>query len=203
MSSVEAHMTRSRQAFAGFFVWILLMTIPGAQGGQPNVDLPGAPCAGGAGVTGTEPAAAHPVVVYLVRHAEKASSGGKDPELTEAGRARALALAHTLGDAGIDTIHSTDLIRTRETAAPLAERLGVAVRVYRWDALAALATAMKCAGGRHLVVGHSDTTPELVGLLGGEPGPAIDEQSEYDRLYLLSISPDGSVNSVLLRYGEM
>ena len=195
-------MNRSRPAFAGFFVLILLMTIAGAHGGQPNVDLPRAPCAGSAGTTGAESAAAHPVVVYLVRHAEKAS-GGKDPELSEAGRARALALAHTLGDAGIDAIHSTDLIRTRETAAPLAERLGVAVRVYHWDALAALAAEMKCAGGRHLVVGHSDTTPELVGLLGGEPGAAIDEQSEYDRLYLLSIPPDGPVTSVLLRYGEM
>lgn len=166
---------------------LLLMTIPAVHGGQ---------------IADTDPAAAQAVVVYLVRHAEKAS-GGKDPELTEAGRARALTLSRTLGDAGIDAIHSTDFKRTRQTAAPLAERLGIEVRTYDWDELQALAAAMRAAGGRHLVVGHSDTTPELVGLLGGEPGPAIDEPSEYDRLYMVTIAPDGSVTSTLLRYGEM
>ena len=38
-------------------------------------------------------------------------------------------------------------------------------------------------GLRHLVVGHSNTTPPLVELFGGDAGPPIDEASEYDRLY--------------------
>jgi phosphohistidine phosphatase SixA len=189
VSGVEARMVRSPLAallLPGLLLpGLLLMTIPAAHGGQ---------------IADNDPAAAHPVVVYLVRHAEKAS-GSEDPALTEAGRARALALARTLGDAGIGAIHSTDFRRTRQTAAPLAERLGIEVRTYDWDELQALAAAILAAGGRHLVVGHSDTTPELVGLLGGEPGPAIDEPSEYDRLYVVTVGPDGSVTSVLLRYG--
>jgi phosphohistidine phosphatase SixA len=190
-------MIRSRLAFAAPVVIALLMAMPATHAG-PSVT----PCPGDTGPGGAPSAHTQPVVVYLVRHAEKAS-GGKDPELTEAGRARAAALAHMLGDAGIDAIHSTDFKRTRQTAAPLAERLGVTIRIYNWDAIEELAAAMKCAGGRHLVVGHSDTTPELVALLGGEPGSAIDEQSEYDRLYVLSIGPDGAVASTLLRYGEL
>jgi hypothetical protein len=51
------------------------------------------------------------------------------------------------------------------------------------------------------VVGHSDTTPELVGLLGGDPGAPIDEPTEYDRLYVVTLGPDGTVTTVLLRYG--
>jgi phosphohistidine phosphatase SixA len=186
VSGVEVRMFCSPLAFAGRLAGLCLLTIAGVHADE-----------GGA----TSPAAVHATVVYLVRHAEKASAE-KDPELTEAGRARALALARTLGDAGIDTIHSTDFKRTRQTAEPLAERLGLAVRTYDWDEMEALAAAMHAAGGRHLVVGHSDTTPELVGLLGGEPGPAIDEPSEYDRLYVVTIAPDGSVTSTLLRYGE-
>lgn len=182
-------MVRSHLACAGrlaglLLPGLLLMTIPAVHGDQASDAM-----------------SAQPVVVYLVRHAEKASAD-KDPELTEAGRARAQVLARTLNDAGIATIHSTDFKRTRQTAAPLAERLGIAVRTYDWDEMEALAAAMRAAGGRHLVVGHSDTTPELVGLLGGEPGPAIDEPSEYDRLYVVTIGPDGAVTSVLLRYGE-
>jgi hypothetical protein len=41
----------------------------------------------------------------------------------------------------------------------------------------------------------------MVEILGGEPGPAIVEATEYDRLYMLTISK-GEVNTVLLRYGK-
>jgi hypothetical protein len=52
------------------------------------------------------------------------------------------------------------------------------------------------------VVGHSNTTPAAVELLGGEPGAEIDEADEYDRLYILTIATSGEVSTVVLRYGE-
>lgn len=140
-------------------------------------------------------------IVFLVRHAEK-QAGSEDPALTEAGRQRARDLALLLQDAGINVIYSTDFARTRDTAAPLAEHLGTEVRIYDWDEMSAFASELARGGVRALVVGHSDTTPELVGLLGGEPGAPIDESSEYDRLYTLTIGPDGTVTTSLLRYGE-
>ena len=139
--------------------------------------------------------------VYLVRHAEK-SSVGKDPALTNAGRQRALELARQLQGAGIDAIYSTDFARTRQTAAPLAEQLGLEIRFYDWNRMDELASTLILTGGRYLVVGHSDTTPELVATLGGEPGPAIDEPGEHDRLYVVSIGLDGSVRTELRRYGQ-
>lgn len=140
-------------------------------------------------------------VIYLVRHAEKAS-GDHDPALSETGQKRALDLATLLHDAGIETIYSTDFARTLQTAAPLAEQLGLAVRIYDWAQMGKLAAHMLRNGGRYLVVGHSDTTPELVGVLGGDPGLPIDEATEYDRLYILTISTDGAVTTEMRRYGE-
>ena len=139
-------------------------------------------------------------IVFLVRHAEKMEET-QDPGLSEAGRQRSLELAQLLRDAEIDHIHSTDFNRSMDTAAPLADLLGLEVELYSWDEAAEFAHSLIKPGKRHLVVGHSNTTTELVTLLGGAPGPEIDHVSEYDRLYLLTISADGRVTTVLIRYG--
>ena len=136
-------------------------------------------------------------VFFLTRHAEKAGLEDESP-LTEAGDARAQALSRWLRDAGVQGIYSTDFARTRATAAPLASALGLEVQLYDPDGLAELADALRSAPGRYLVVGHSDTTPELVGLLGGEPGPPISED-EHDRLYVLHHRPEVGTTTLLLR----
>lgn len=150
-----------------------------------------------AGLAGWPPGHAE-AMVFAVRHAEKAD--GPDPGLTERGRARARALADLLADAGITHVFSSDYRRTRETAEPLAARLGLPVLTYDARKLPALVERLNALTGRVLVVGHSNTTPALVDLLGGDPGPPIDEGSEYDRLYWVVPGPDP--RSLLLRYGN-
>ncbi|MEQ9434498.1 MAG: phosphoglycerate mutase family protein [Hyphomonas sp.] len=136
--------------------------------------------------------------IYLVRHAEK--QAGDDPSLTPEGAARAQLLADTLADAGIAHIYSTDYARTRETAAPLADFMSLPVYFYDASDPLSFVSELNSQSGRILVVGHSNTTPDLVGLLGGEPGVEINEAAEYDRLYVLRISGD-TVESELRRYG--
>ena len=140
-------------------------------------------------------AAASENVVVLVRHAEKVDDS-RDPELSERGKARARALAAMLKDMELDTVYSTDFIRTRETARPLAELLGLEVKIYDGGELSAMADRLRASEGRVLVVGHSNTTPELVRLLGGAPGAPIDDD-EYDRLYLVIAGADGPVTTLL------
>jgi len=151
------------------------------------------PCAAAAGD--------EPAMVFLVRHAEKLPAA-EDPALSEAGQLRARELADLLEGAGIEYVFSTDFARTRDTAAPLAGRLGLPVTIYDWNEMDALAAELKTPGRRSLVVGHSDTTPELVDVLGGDPGSPIDEQGEYDRLYLVTVATDGRVTTELRRYGK-
>jgi len=138
--------------------------------------------------------------VFLVRHAEKTAETN-DPGLTEAGQARAIALADRLEDEGITHIHSSDYIRTRDTAAPLAARLGFDVEIYDARDLPAMAAKLKATPGRHLVVGHSNTTPQLTELLGGDGGEPIVEATEYDRLYIVTMEAGEPVKSYLTRFG--
>ncbi|MEP1230429.1 MAG: phosphoglycerate mutase family protein [Litorimonas sp.] len=142
-----------------------------------------------------------PLKVFLVRHAEK-TADKDDPALTQGGQERAALLSSMLKDAGITHIHSSDYQRTRDTAAPLATRLGLSVDIYDPRDLPAMAAKLQASGGRHLVVGHSNTTGALTELLGGHGGAPIVEASEYDRLYIVTRAADGSTNSTLLRFGE-
>ncbi len=136
--------------------------------------------------------------IFLVRHAETAPDGTRNPPLSPQGQERARRLAELLADAGIDAVYSTDYLRTRRTAGSVAERLTLPVSVYDPDDLTGFAAELRAHSGRVLVVGHSNTTPALVAALGGDPGAPIDEE-EHDRLYVLFLADDG-VGTVILRY---
>jgi broad specificity phosphatase PhoE len=145
------------------------------------------------------PAGADSVLV-LVRHGEKVDESS-DAQLSDVGRSRARALAALLSDAGIEAVYSTDYARTRDTARPTAETLSKAVEIYDGDGLEAFAKSLRAKGDRALVVGHSNTTPALVKLLGGDPGAPIADD-EYDRIYVLMLSADGRVSTLVLRFPE-
>lgn len=137
--------------------------------------------------------------IFLVRHAEREK--GDDPGLTVDGAARAAALSERLSGEGITEIWSTKTRRTEATAEPLAAALGLTVQPYEAGALQALAENLRQQPGAVLVVGHSNTTGELASAIGAEPGPAIDEKSEFDRLYVIAVGRNGLVRSRIERYG--
>jgi phosphohistidine phosphatase SixA len=144
------------------------------------------------------------LVIFLVRHAEK--QPGDNPSLTPQGQSRASTLAQMLKDNALDGIYSTDYKRTRETATPTANAQSTSVTLYNPSKLSDFSQQLLSSKGRYLVVGHSNATTELVTLLGGQAHSAIDDKSEFNRLYILTVTLDEKgqkqpVNTVLLRYG--
>ena len=79
------------------------------------------------------------------------------------------------------------------------ERLGLVPRVYAGGDLASVAEWLKVTPGRHLVSGHSNTTPDLARLLGGETSDIPDH--EHDRFYMITLSPTRGATTVLIRFG--
>ena len=138
-------------------------------------------------------------VVFVVRHAERAdagTSGGSmmaaDPDLSDAGRARAEALAATLKDAKIAAIFTTEFKRTQATAAPLAKALGITPTVVGSREQNRLLAAVKAASGNVLVVGHSNTVPAIIKDLGVAT-PVVVGDSEYDNLFVVTAGSSPAV----------
>ena len=146
--------------------------------------------------------------IIFVRHAEKELNVGDNPGLSDAGRRRVAELTRQLVDAdvvaGIDAIYTTPFRRTQETVQPLAEALDVPINSYdAADRETVLETILKEHKGKIiLVVGHSDTLPELIANLGASKKVPPIEEMEYDNIYIISIPWFGKTKTIRLRFGQ-
>jgi len=146
-----------------------------------------------------------PTVAIIVRHAEKAVAPANDPPLTDAGTARARALAAALADANVQAVITPQLLRTRETARPLAETRGLTMETVQTGAVAAHAQAVadavrKHAGKTVLVVGHSNTVAPIIAALGG---PKLADLCDSQYANLFTVILDGpTARLVVGTYGE-
>lgn len=125
--------------------------------------------------------------IFLVRHAEKAEptpDRPSDPDLSAAGRARADRLAKALDDIRFSAIYATEFQRTQKTAAPIARKSMLGIATIPAKNVAALVAKLKKDDGRILVVGHSNTVPEIIKGLGVTTPVQIAE-TDYGDLFIV------------------
>jgi len=158
------------------------------------------------GAAGTVAAADQ--VIFVVRHAERADTAGgqpppgmmaNDPPLSAAGNERAKRLAALLASADVKHIFTTEFARTKQTAAPLAEAIQLKGSVGSSRDAAAMAAQIRSAAGNVLVVGHSNTVPDILKQLGVTQ-PITIADSEYDNLFVVVRPATGEPTLVRLRY---
>jgi phosphohistidine phosphatase SixA len=145
-------------------------------------------------------------LVFIVRHAEKANATEQDPSLSESGRARAVALAAVLRDAGVTDVLVTPRKRTHETAVVVTQARQLTAHVVPFGAstpehVAAVAAAVRSAKGNAvLVVGHSNTVTHIVAALGGPRLPELCD-AEYANLFIVRLPARGAATFMRAHYG--
>jgi broad specificity phosphatase PhoE len=144
--------------------------------------------------------------VLVVRHAEKASDDADAP-LSGAGRDRALALVKVAEQAGVTAIYSSQFTRSKDTAGPLAERLGVAVTEMSvtldapgdYGVTLAKDVLDNHAGEAVVIVSHQNTIPAVVDALMGHAAGI--EGPQCPDLFVVTIEPGGAARLVRAQYG--
>jgi 2,3-bisphosphoglycerate-dependent phosphoglycerate mutase len=124
-------------------------------------------------------------IVFLVRHAEKAATGGNDPDLSTAGQERAEALARMLKDAEITAIFTTEFKRTQETAAPTVKATQVTPTIVPVNDILGLVDKLRSLKGNALIVAHGNTIPDLVKALGIATPVNIPENDYSELLFII------------------
>lgn len=123
--------------------------------------------------------------IILIRHAEKAK-GSDDPALSKDGEKRAGLLPVVFSEFKPNAFYTTDTRRTRQTLAPWAKAAGQEVQVYDAASQDQLAKQLKAAQGQTIVVvGHSNTIPQLVNLLTGSTTYTDLPDDVYGRAYIV------------------
>lgn len=144
----------------------------------------------------------HPITTFiLVRHAEKAKDGSKNPSLTEKGNQRAERLKKMLQSVEVTTIYTTDYNRTRQTVAPIAKSLNLEAQIYSPHQKEILDQLKKeHAGEVILMAGHSNTVPGMVNYLIGEEKYQDLDESDYDNLFIVTLVNDGIAKVLNLKF---
>lgn len=148
---------------------------------------------------------AQKMTIILLRHAEKdisATANKADPDLTPAGRQRALRLVETVGKCKPDHIFSTVFRRSMFTATPLAESLHSTYRLkiesYDYNELDDFAAGLlKLQAGCVVVVGHNTTTPMLANILVKQDKYKSLDDAEYNKIWIIEIHGKRIIDRVI------
>ncbi|TDH29304.1 hypothetical protein EXU57_04365 [Segetibacter sp. 3557_3] len=129
-----------------------------------------------------------PTTIILVRHAEKDTVGGDDPELSAAGKKRSQQLQATLKQYLPDEFYSTAYKRTRQTLQPWAEKAGKEIKEYNPQNQEGFSQELLKLRGKTIVVaGHSNTVPTLVNLLEGAAKYQQLPDGVYNKIYIVTV----------------
>jgi phosphohistidine phosphatase SixA len=152
--------------------------------------------------------------VFLIRHAEKADAPREDPPLDEKGKLRAQELARMLAGSGVKAIYTSQFLRTKQTGEPLAKQLGLTItplalqmsqsnpREVSEQSIAEITGKIyERAGDAALVIGHSNTIPEVIRKLGGDVVPKIDEKN-FNDIFVVTVYGKGKAKVVQMKYGS-
>ena len=143
--------------------------------------------------------------VILARHAERVDESN-DSEISAIGKSRAAELARVLSGTRVAAIYTTQFTRTRQTAEPV----GVALKLAP-IAIEATDTYAKDMvdrirrdhiGQTVVVVGHSNTTRDVLKALGVTEAPHI-PTSQFDDLFVVTFIEGAAPSFVALRYGAV
>ena len=129
-------------------------------------------------------------VYYFIRHAEKdrSDSTNKNPSLTLQGLERANKWALFFKDKNIAAVYSTNYKRTQQTALPIAKEQNLEIISYTAKELISEKFIADNKGKNIVIVGHSNTTPELVNSLLGEKKYEDIADRENNNVFIVTLN---------------
>ena len=133
---------------------------------------------------------------YFIRHAEKADSS-KNPDLSEKGLERAKEWQMLFSELSFDAIYSTDFNRTIQTIKPISVKQNTNFSLYNPKTIDIEAFKKETFGKTILIVGHSNTIPNMVNQIIKENKYSDIEENQFGNLYIVTIFENQILSQLL------
>lgn len=133
---------------------------------------------------------------YLIRHAEKVDNS-KNPDLSEIGLKRAQNWNKIFEKVHFDAIYSTNYTRTIHTVAPLADKNNIAITQYDHKTIDVPKFKSDNAGKTVLIVGHSNTIPNLVNQLIGKSIYTDIDDNTFGDMFIVTVNGNSIAHQLL------
>lgn len=133
---------------------------------------------------------------YFIRHAEKADSS-KNPDLSEKGIERAQQWKALFSDINFDAVYSTDFNRTLQTIQPIVAGNNQLLKIYNPKMIDVELFKKETQGKTILIVGHSNTVPNMVNQIIKENKYADIAENQFGNLYIITLFENQTQSQLL------
>ena len=133
---------------------------------------------------------------YFIRHAEKADSS-KNPDLSDKGLERAQEWKTLFSKINFDAVYSTDFNRTLQTIQPIVADNNQLLKIYNPKMIDIEAFKKETHGKAILIVGHSNTIPNMVNQIIKENKYINIEENQFGNLYIVTLFENQIVSKLL------
>lgn len=136
--------------------------------------------------------------IYILRHTEKQDDSAEDPVLSDVGIARAKYWKNVLQHTEFDQVFTTDFKRNIQTAKLISSSNSIKPELYYPMSFDVLKFLNLIKGQRVLIIGHSNTIPDMVNRLINETHYPPMSHDNYNILFIVTIHENGDTSSSML-----
>lgn len=136
--------------------------------------------------------------IYILRHTEKADETSENPNLSAQGIERAKYWKKVLQHTEFDQVFTTEFKRNIQTAELISAASSVKPELYYPMSFDVLKFLNLIKGQKVLIIGHSNTIPDMVNRLIDETKYPPMSHKNYNILYVITINENGDTSSSML-----
>lgn len=136
--------------------------------------------------------------IYIIRHTEKVDDTAENPELSAAGIARAKYWKKVFQHIDFNQVFTTDFKRNVQTAQLISDDNSIKPELYYPMSFDVLKFINLIKGQKVLIIGHSNTIPDMVNRLIDETKYPPMSHENYNVLYIVNINKNGDTSSSML-----
>lgn len=147
----------------------------------------------------TEESESNTTQIYFLRHAEQIDIGIEDSPLSEVGKLHADYWKTVFQNIQFDRVYATKYVRNTKTAEIITAGTALRLELYSPMSFEVRKLIAQFQGQKVLIIGHSNTIPDMVNRLINETRYSSMPHDNYNLVFIVTVNKNGDTSSTVLQ----